>query len=867
MKQHPSTLRLFCLFALLAGAAPAAAAADRYVSMNGADSGLCHSIAQACRTVGYALDVAQTGDRVIVGPGEFSQALLIDRNVSIQGSGPGLTILQPPLQGNGDGQERVITIEAGHEVSISAVTIERGAAHHANGQHDGGGIYSRAAALTLSKLLIEDNRSGRRGGGLYHDGGELILRNVVITGNLASDPSGTSWGGGIYVASGQVEIVNSTIARNLASQGGGLYLNGAETRVSNGIVWENIAFDGLGNEINNNSTQVIELRHSTFRDRPGESDIVEGGGIQADAGCLNDDPMWVGTTWQDRDFRLRPMSPAVNAASNAFYQQGGGDPSADTDMAGQERVWAFADGGVIDMGAYEFQGQPAQLAAPQLLAPDPDAFDLPVPLSFDWSSVDEADSYQLQIADAADDIHHAFNTPDVDEIVSGTSFVTTDLDPLHDYDWRVRAIMNGFVGEWSEVRRLTTEGLLQPSADNVLHITPYTLGDGTGRSWNNAHGSLARALKWAAHNEHKNLWSAENPLRIWVAEGQYRPEFRPEDLIDPLQTSPDISLVLVPNVQIYGGFPIDGAPDMEARDPRAHPTFIGSEGTGSRNLVIAAGALGNARLDGFTIRGGVASGTRILQVRGEPVQQTFGAGIYLVNSAPVLANLRISGNEAVDFGAGIFADNSQARLDRIRLENNSTSGLWGGGLASQYSDLVISNSLIAANQAPYGGGIHQVGGQLRLVNTTIVGNSAINGGGLYNAAGQLTLDNSILWSNQAENLGHQFFNEMGTGQWRYSLFANGPDDLIGIEALSVEQASHQNPQFVDPDGGVYLPDADSPAIDSGSNALYSAGTSPDSLSDLAGNPRIANGIVDRGALEAPPPPTDRVFRDRFDSQP
>ncbi len=906
MKPCLVPISVFWILAALFYSTPALAV-DRYVRLNGFDTGDCTSFLQACRTPGYALDVALPGDEIVIGEGEYSQHLVIDKNISIRGAGRGETVLLPFLVHGLSPNSRVITISGAYHVSIASLTIERG---DAGAGQDGGGIYSQAAKLTLHDVLFNDNLSRRNGGGVYHGGGQLSLSNVVMLGNRATNYGGaihhagadlsvknsliegseageygngiyhngdqltvlntvlvgnfgSERGGGLYLNAGQASIVNTTVARNIANSGGGLYVTGSTVSLSNTIVWDNIASQGQGNEIFNSHLHVFNVRNSIYRNRSGQSDIVEGAGFSVNAGSMSDDPLWVSTSWQDRDFRLRPMSPAVNAGSNAYYADAGGALADDLDLSGLDRVWNYAGGGIIDIGAFEFQGEPADLAPPELELPAHGVVDLPRLVHFSWSKVEDADSYQLQIADSDDRPSQAFVNPVFDDVTATLGIEVKDLNPLHDYDWRVRAIKDGFVGDWSEVRRLTTEGHLQAGPGNIIHVRPFELGDGTGRDWNNAYGSLAGALKWAAHKEGKGLWDTKNPLQIWVSQGTYRPEYPGTDLVRLPGVMLQNTLVLVPDVKIFGGFPSTGAPDMAARDPVTYPSTIGVPGVAYYNLVVAAGPVGVAQLDGFTLQGANARGQSSALVRGETVGHKAGGAIHIVNSAPALSQLHIINNRALELGAGIYASNSQARLDRVRIESNQVAEYWGGGLYSHNGNLLISNSLFVGNEAPFGGAIHQVFGQLHVINSTIFDNFAIGaGGGIYNASGALTVDNAIVWGNQAGGSGHQHFNEGGTGLWRYTLFANGSGDIVGPDGLSFEHALHQDPQFADPAGGNYLPGPGSPAVDSGSNALYE--TAVDLPWDLGGNARIAAGTIDRGALETPALPGDLIFRDRFE---
>lgn len=61
------------------------------------------------------------------------------------------------------------------------------------------------------------------------------------------------------------------------------------------------------------------------------------------------------TNLSSGDYTLSNSSPAKDKGSNYLYTANGGDISLDKDLAGNPRVYNYAIGGIIDMGAYESQ--------------------------------------------------------------------------------------------------------------------------------------------------------------------------------------------------------------------------------------------------------------------------------------------------------------------------------------------------------------------------------------------------------------------------------------------------------------------------------------------------------------------------------
>lgn len=83
--------------AVLALSAGAASATDIHVETSGADSGSCGSLGSPCLTIGQATtNAATSGDRVVIGPGTFTQTASINpgsKSLEYVGAGPTSTIV------------------------------------------------------------------------------------------------------------------------------------------------------------------------------------------------------------------------------------------------------------------------------------------------------------------------------------------------------------------------------------------------------------------------------------------------------------------------------------------------------------------------------------------------------------------------------------------------------------------------------------------------------------------------------------------------------------------------------------------------------------------------------------------------------
>jgi len=262
----------------------------------------------------------------------------------------------------------------------------------------GGGLYCVAGSPMLIRCTFDRNAAEYRGGGLYSGGqfghGNPTLVDCTFTGNTAGTDGGgmhnqsnfgptvTSCtfigntaedGGGINnKSSSGSKFVNCTFSGNSASRGGGMASNFISGTISNCTFVGNsarngraLAFDSFyqkapshltmtncilwdgDDEIWNNDDSTII---SSYND-------VRGG--RSGIGNIDADPLFVDP--DNGNFRLLAGSPCIDGGNNNAVAA-----LAGTDFDGNPR---FADDPdtedtgcgvpvVVDMGAYEFQGNP-----------------------------------------------------------------------------------------------------------------------------------------------------------------------------------------------------------------------------------------------------------------------------------------------------------------------------------------------------------------------------------------------------------------------------------------------------------------------------------------------------------------------------
>jgi len=264
----------------------------------------------------------------------------------------------------------------------------------------GGALFGPA---TLERCTFERNEASgpgadTRGGAVYATSGVVVARNSRFTGNRTTGATANPGGAVAVTGSAAFTAVNCVFSGNTATgDGGAVFLDAARRGlleectlvwnstglgagggvrvgpavpadsavVSNSILWSNAAGGASGEaaQVSAAGPAVPRLSHS---------DVQGLTGALGGAGNIGADPLFTDPDGADEvpgtpddDFTLRMGSPAVDAGDNAAVSAG-----VAGDLAGAPR---FADdpcrsdtgsgsSPVVDMGAYEFQGNSCALA-------------------------------------------------------------------------------------------------------------------------------------------------------------------------------------------------------------------------------------------------------------------------------------------------------------------------------------------------------------------------------------------------------------------------------------------------------------------------------------------------------------------------
>jgi len=229
----------------------------------------------------------------------------------------------------------------------------------------------------------------------------------------------------------------------------------------------------------------------------------------------------------------------------------------------------------------------------------------------------------------------------------------------------------------------------------------------------------------------------------------------------------------------------------------------------------------------------------------------MGGGI-LIDGSPILTNCTFSGNSAAQ-GGGMYNYESSPTLTNCRFIANSARYSGGAIYNTRGSSPTLRNCIFTGNIAGnIGGAMYNHGytsiNEPTVVNCTFAANSALHGNALacdsylQKYPSYLRVANCILWDGGDE----VWNNDASTITITYSDVQNACPGEGNIDA---------DPCFADANNGDYHLLPSSPCIDMGDNTVVTATT------DLDGNPRIINGIVDMGTYEFQGPRTIYVDAD------
>ncbi len=695
---------------------------------------------------------------------------------------------------------------------------------------NGGGYSLGSGSGSLHDCTLADNTAALCGGGCY----EGTLYDCVLTNNAAQN------GGGYYVrlldASGalyrcrlwdNVATVNgggtyggtlysSVLAGNRAGQnGGGMY----EATLESSTVCGNVAGEQAGGCQGGQAYNSIVY----YNEAPWGVDMAEtvSAGCCTPGGAVAQEPRVAGFYVP----HLLPLSPCVDAGiERSWFAEGGAfDMEQDARVAGVRTdigadetsaaapsgalvVRVFADTLSIAAGyAQTFRAEVTGAPAYMLWSFGDGAFlenNNPVEHTFASTGV-----YTVRVT-ATNSTHGAYAEIQVTVVASDVYVATGGSHEAPFVTWETAAtnIQNAVdAAPWGGtvwVGDGTYELGGRPAAGQALTNRVCVVGPVTVRSLN---GPSAVTIRGAWH-------SPETACGAGAVRGVYLGH-------------PEARLL---------GVTVDGAATSGSGETDGGGVYSRYVASVVSNCLVSGctaagdggGAWGGSWYDGgfggnLANDGGGACAARLTRctVSGNTA---FWYGGGLLNGSA--ADSSIEGNEIIygDGGGGGLKDSDALRCV---VQRNSSAGPGGGALGG-----ALVNCLIADNDAATAGGASEAD----LVNCTVTANEAVADVG---GVGSCSVLNSIVWGNVAPAVSNAY-----TSTFEYSLTTPPPAaeyDLGGnLDA---------DPQFVNPAGGNYRLRGTSPCVDAGTNVPAVVGAT-----DLAGDARFYNGVIDMGAYEYAP---------------
>jgi len=255
-----------------------------------------------------------------------------------------------------------------------------------------------------------------------------------------------------------------------------------------------------------------------------------------------------------------------------------------------------------------------------------------------------------------------------------------------------------------------------PDANGILYVKKGSTGNGS--AWNNAIGELADALKAAKSNTAIQ--------QIWVAAGTYKPLYNHNLAPAGPYASQSLVFLLVKDVKLYGGFAgNENAVSQRNLSVVANQTILNGDindndvvnGEGqslyisgnyydnTEHVVVSAGDVGDAELNGFVIKRGNAvweSNRGTSTINGASVSYDTGGGMSIVDSSPTVRFCTFTENYG-DSGGGLYVNGGEAKILSCTFIRNKASR---GGGAYFEGKATVDLCTFSKNYANYGGGTH-----------------------------------------------------------------------------------------------------------------------------------------------------------------
>ncbi len=635
-------------------------------------------------------------------------------------------------------------------------------------------------------------------------------RLSTVTNNLIYNNNGS----GISLYYSEVIISNNTIVNNKAEVGGGIKIGPSKVQMYNNIVRNN-GINNIGFVVPNSGMSYLSIQNCNIE---GLNDL-EGSNLFNNNGINNSidfDPYFIDTS--SFDFRLSDSSICINAGiiNPAEFN------ISEFDLDGNPRIYDGSDKR-IDIGAYEFQGEPRGRAP--LLTPTSDQYLLK-------SSIEKLQVWYIGYD--PDELHTlSITSSDTNVIISelsgnnpGSTYL---LIPEEEWEGKSTVIVKIEDGQ---------------GYFDIDTFMVYVGNVQCGIINNNRVWNLDTIIVVCDVLVDENAQLAINPGTVVLFEDYTALEIFGK--IEAIGTTSDRILFTAKDTS---GF--------------YNNTFAGWKGIKFKKY----GKSSSSRLSDCIVEycnstpGAVSIEDEYIVISKSIVRNNnlkgSNTGAVSITGANNILDGNIIYNNCARTGGGVYLGNTNVVINNF-ITNNISTG-YAAGICNIGNSL-IANNIISNNSCTGHGSGGFYSGTSILLNNTITNNySNNNGGGLY-LKGKSVLKNCIIWNNQSKNSGNQIFmenNYFSEFSIEYCLIRNGDNDIVSDDDFSLSVTNKvTDPMFIAPSSGVgvyysgleadWSLSSKSPCINSGTIDTTGLNLPP---YDIGGYPRVFHGRIDIGAYE------------------
>jgi hypothetical protein len=342
--------------ALLMLLATGAHAANYYVNANTGVDTNPGTAAAPWQHIQKAINSAATGGTIYVAAGAYRESLSWSKNLTIQGAGEGLSIVDPSAANGGPAGRCLLTSNLTPASRIAGFTFQNGRSFFGDIDNSGGaGIFNIGSSLTIAHCTFTNNvSSSLNGGGMTNYISQPTVTDCTFIHNRANaasgmfnersspnvtnclfsdEPSGAmintgskatithciftnnstnSDGAGIYsLTNSDTTVIDCTFTGNVARRGGAMFSNGNSTTVTNCTFSGNYARALGGGMYDTNGNSVVT--NCTFS---GNSADGSGGGsyFANSTSILTNCILWGNTAPMDAGISLNTSSLVITSS-------------------------------------------------------------------------------------------------------------------------------------------------------------------------------------------------------------------------------------------------------------------------------------------------------------------------------------------------------------------------------------------------------------------------------------------------------------------------------------------------------------------------------------------------------------------------